>query len=68
MKVRQEQLRVGQVIEEDDEFAVLKVAKGDHAPYEIKDGDRFWTLLFVQPSGDGIKAEFPWNQEANHDH
>jgi hypothetical protein len=61
MKVVKEQLRVGQVLEEDDEFVTLKVAKGDQAKYEVEDGDKFWTLLFVQPDGDDMKAEFPWN-------
>lgn len=64
LKIRLEQMRVGRVIEEDENWVTLEVAKNDLVKYHVEDGDRFYTLLFVQSDGKGdIKADFPWGDQ-----
>ena len=61
MEIRKEQIRVAQVLDQDDDFAVLKVAKSDLLSFNLTEGTSFWTLLFVQSDGKGLKADFPWD-------
>ena len=63
LHIRREQIRVGQVIEEDDDWVTLKIAKSDLVAFDVEDGDAFFTILFIQPHGDELMAVFPWGTE-----
>ena len=60
LQIRREQIRVGQVVDEDDDYVTLKIAKNDLVGFDVSEGHAFFTLLFVQADNDGIKADFPW--------
>ncbi len=62
-QVRREQIKVAQVIEQDDEWVTLRVAKSDETEYDVEAG-QFWFVLFVKPDGKGgMVAEYPWERE-----
>lgn len=65
LHIRREQIRVGQVIDQDEHWVTLRVAKDDLVEFNVSDGDQFFTLLFVQGNdGGGMKADFPWGERS----
>lgn len=61
-------LLVGRVISEDDKFMLLEIPKDLNEPMTIKEGDQFYTLMFMQRAGGNNVSPFiPWDP-ANMEH
>lgn len=48
LDVEKRLITVGQTVEEDDDFAVIRVAKHNDVSFKINEGDKFYTLLFIR--------------------
>lgn len=55
-RIGADQVVVGRVLNEDDEFMILEVAKDENRELQIREGDRFYTLIFTQGK--------PWGRQA----
>lgn len=51
---------VGRVISEDSGFILIEFLKDDAQTFTLQDGDRFYTVLFVQMEGSEPTFQKPW--------
>jgi hypothetical protein len=72
MQIQRDSLKVARVLQEDDEFITLEVAKNDDASFYVAAPDGidappqvFLTLLFVRRADKGvIELWTPWDDDA----
>lgn len=50
---------IGQVLEEDEDFMTIKVAKSDTVEFALEGGERFVTLAFTKADEHGNQM-LPW--------
>lgn len=53
-------IRVARVLHEDDAAVTLEVIKNENRPMEVRDGDKFWTVIFVHQKAGGVHPWLPW--------
>lgn len=61
MRISRDMLKVGRILSQDDDFAVIEVGKTDKVTFHLQQddegetvgGDQFLTFLFVRSDGDG---------------
>lgn len=69
--VSRDDLSVARVVHEDDNFITLEVGKHEGVSWHVaplSDDDpaqRFYTLLFVRKSGDGMETWKPWEEASS---
>jgi hypothetical protein len=55
-------LKVGCVLEENDDFITLKVIKDHNRDFQVEPTDQFLTLNFVHLVQDSLEAWTPWEE------
>lgn len=70
MQVDKHMMTIAQLVEQTDDFAVIRVAKHDKASFTIEEGDTFFTLMFVRHSDDkdgSLQPYHPfWHEDPAH--
>jgi hypothetical protein len=56
-------LVVGRVVNEDDDFMLVEIAKDEHRKVNIDEGDQFYTMAFIHQPDDGqMEIWKPWQK------
>ena len=72
MRARIEELCIGRVLAEDEDFITMEIGKRDDVSFtlqqdpetgEVVGGDRFHTLLFVHQVDGAVEAWKPWEDD-----
>ena len=63
-------ITIAQLVEEDDDYALLRVAKHKNASFTVEEGDKFFTMMFVRQDGSKEGHLLPyhpfWHEDPEH--